>query len=1117
MKKKLKQDHPELIRIVRKGFLIMRLFLFLMILGVLHSTASVSQTKRFNLNEKNISFKEVLKLIEEQSEFRFFYDEDKLNVDEKLTINMNNSSIEEVLDQLSKQTGIKFKILDNNFIVLKSKNNTGEIQSIAQQQSKTISGKVTDSSGALLPGVTIVIKGTAQGTITDADGKYNLAKVPRDATLVFSFVGMKTQEIAVAGKTSVNVAMEETTIGIEEVVAVGYGTMKKSDITGSISSVPMDLAKNQPVRGLGDLLQGRVAGITLTTTSGDITGSSKIRVRGINSIKGDNSPLYVVDGVIGNSMGSIHDVASVEILKDASATAIYGERASNGVILITTKHATSSKPVINVSLNTGFQFQNTDYKDKMNAAEYAATVNDIYESTIFSDSDIAGFKESGGTDWADLVMQTAIVNDHNISYSQKKDKMGVYISGRFTNAEGAMINSKSGGNYSFRTKIDLEPAKNLTVSLDVKANRSRRKNGGNSTSTDKSDPLFQALIWSPTEPVWSDEASGSYNTNDNYGSLLYNPYMTAMEQQYFSISHGIYATLDAKYKIADWLTYHITGFTSKTAGNSGEYENEWLESDDPDASRNSYDNSSWRLINQIDFHKTFNDVHNVSATAVYEAEEAEGWSLYGYGRELPMPDLSSYYNVGMSNIQETSSSYSNSSRVSFLGRLNYNYMLRYYFTASYRLDAQSGPTNRVDENKWGGFPSFAASWRISEEPFMQDGFFDNLKLRLGWGLTGNPSGFPYTGMSKHSYNYGTGADILGYTPGTPANPNLKWEETSQTNVGLDVTILKGRLSFAFDYFKKETTDLLTDVELPMYYGYGTDASYTQNLGKIKNTGYEATVDYTPVQTNDLVWKLNFNISRVKNEVMDLGAQNAFLTGTTGDGLISAETYRVAEGLPLGTMWGYKCLGIWSTDEATEAAKYGEQPGDYKYEDVNNDGAINLDDDGQKIGDSNPDFTWGLSSALSYKNFDFSILLQGVRGQNVFNIMRGVMASKHADSRMIMLKGPAMDYWTTDNQDSKWPNIHSSSNTKRLNSSKWIENGSWVKIKSIGVTYNFPRRWIKFGDMSFTVSGQNLLTISKYKGYDPEVSASGGNDLWGGCDLGTIPIPKRITLGVDLTF
>jgi hypothetical protein len=408
-------------------------------------------------------------------------------------------------------------------------------------------------------------------------------------------------------------------------------------------------------------------------------------------------------------------------------------------------------------------------------------------------------------------------------------------------------------------------------------------------------------------------------------------------------------------------------------------------------------------------------------------------------------------------------------------------------------------------------------WRLSEEPFLKDKIFDNLKLRIGWGITGNPCGFPYATMTKTNYKFGLGSEVLGYMPGTPANYNLKWEETSQTNMGLDITILNNKLSLIFDYFHKRTDDLLTEKYLPGYFGYGEDASYTQNLGRVVNHGYEAALDFTPIQTSSFYWGLNFNISTVKNKVVDLGEQEAFLTGTDGHDLIGVKTYRIEEGLPMGTMWGYKFLCIWSSDEATEAAKYGNQPGDPKFEDLNKDYAIDLVNDGQKIGDANPDFTWGFSSAFSYKNFDFSILLQGMHGQDVINLARGVMSSIHPEARTIMLRGPAFNYWTPENQNTLWPNIHSTSGQKRLNTSQWIEDGSWVKVRQIGFTYHLPKKLISFGDLSFSVNGNDLFTFTKYKGFDPEVSSSGNSDVYGGCDFGTVPIPKTVTFSVILDF
>ncbi|MEZ5104967.1 MAG: TonB-dependent receptor [Draconibacterium sp.] len=1105
---------PNALKLVR----IMKLTTFLLFISVFSVFASetYSQSKKLNLDMKRATVLEVLNQIEAQSEFYFMYSPKIIDVNKQVSVNIEDKKINDVLETLFADSDVEYFVKDR-IIVLTTKENLGFDPDMAMQQ-KAVSGIITDESGQPLPGVTVMVKGTSQGTVTNADGTYTITNVPDGAVLHYSFVGMKDQEIEVGDQSSINVVLQQDSIGLDEVVAIGYGTMKKSDITGSVASVNMESLKNQPVRNLSDMLSGRVAGMNLSRTSGDIGSPTKIRVRGPNSISGSNEPLTVVDGVIGAPIGPIQDVESIEVLKDASATAIYGERASNGVILVTTKKATSGEPVIRLSLTTGFSYRNIDYPDKMNAAEYAAYINDFNQAQTFSNAEIEEFRKTGGTDWLDAITQVGLRNDHQISYSQKLDKLSVYLSGRYNDEEGTMINTKSGANYSLRSKIGFQPSKRLTMDLDITAAKSQTKNGGLSTGTSKADPFFQALIWSPTEPIWLDEENGIYNNSDHFGALLDSPYMNAMEQNKFSESHNVTSLLNANYKIADFLTYTVTGFAAKSGSASGDYRNVWLEPNDPYGSRGQSENFNWRLINKIDFNKTFADAHNIILTGVYEAEASESWSLSGTGKKMPLPDLASFYTIGLSNEQSVSSGYGKTSRIAYMGRLNYNYKQRYYFTASYRVDGKSGPANRVEENKFGAFPSFAASWRLSEEPFMKaNGLFDNLKFRAGWGQTGNPCPFVYTVMKSNNYDYGIGADILGYIPGTPANPYLKWETTTQIDLGLDVTTFNGKLSVSIDYFDKLTKDLLTLQELPVYFGYATNGSYLQNLGEVSNKGFEFTVDYKPVQTQNFFWDVNFNLSTVKNKVLDLGDQAAFMAGTNGNGFLSENTYRVEEDLPLGTIWGYKYLGIWQESEAEKAAEYGNLPGDYKYEDVNNDGAYNLQDDGQAIGDANPDFIWALNNSVSYNNFDFSLLLQGMHGQDLFNLARAAMSTVHADSRTIMLKGPATDYWTPTNTDAEYKNIHSTSDAKRLNSSQWIENGSWVKVKYVGLTYNLPKEWIRIGTLALTVSAQELLTFTKYKGLDPEVSASGSSDLWGGCDFGTQPLPTTVSFGVSLQF
>jgi TonB-linked SusC/RagA family outer membrane protein len=667
---------------------IMKITAFFLFMGIFFAQAGAgySQGTKLTLNLRSASVREVCNQIENQSNYFFVFSDDAENaLNKKINISVDSENIEEVLENVFSSTNLKYKILDKQVVVYLNNEKKTEIiaessPTLQPEQTRTVTGKVTDTSGEPLPGATVMVKGTTIGTVTDADGNFTL-RIPANAqTLQVSFVGMKTKEIPIAGRTTFNVRLEEEAVGLEEVVAVGYGTMKKSDLTGAISSVPMNLIKDQPLPGgLNDLLQGRVAGMTLIKSSGDIAATIKTRIRGPNSIKGDNSPLYVVDGVIGGSYGSAYDIESIEVLKDASATAIYGERASNGVILITTKKATSAEPKIRIQLNTGYRTQNVNYPDKMNAAEYAEHVNDLRESEIYSADEIEDFRENGGTNWTDLVMQSGIIQDYYISYSQKIDKLGVYLSGRYNEADGVLVNSKSEGNYDLRSKVTFEPSKRLSFVLDLNVGKSKRKNGGLSTGNDKTDPIFQSLIWSPTEPVWKDEENGIYNLQDHYGSLLENPYKTAMEQNNLVMAHNISTMLIANLKITDWLSYNVTGYANKSASQNASYENEWINPADPQAYRSSNDSFQWRLINSVNINKSFDDTHNVLFTGVYEAEAGESWYVNGLGRNMPLPDLAQYYKIDMSNIQSASSSFGEWSRIAWLARLNYNYLSRYLF------------------------------------------------------------------------------------------------------------------------------------------------------------------------------------------------------------------------------------------------------------------------------------------------------------------------------------------------------------------------------------------------------------------------------------------------------
>ncbi len=1074
----------------------------------LFATNANSQVAKVNLVKKSASVIQIIREIENQTDYLFVFDKNEIDLTRKVDISEGNRSVAEVLSDIFRDTDVVYAMEGSN-IILMPKN-------VGLQQQKTVSGKITDFSGAPLPGVTVVVKGTTSGIITDVNGNYSLANVPGDAILVFSFVGMKTQEIPVAWKTSINVTMEEETIGIDEVVAIGYGTVKKSDLTGSVSSVSAKSLDNHPMNDFSLVLQGRAPGVSVTSTSGMPGQEAKIRVRGANSISGGNDPLYVVNGFVTSFNESfnevnVEDIESVQILKDASATAIYGSRGANGVVLITTKKGNSAYPTITVSANTGIS-RITDRYDLLNAGEYAEFINEYYGSDVFSSDEISNFYNGGGTDWQDAIFQTGINQNYQVSASGGLGKMNYYVSGNYINEKGNLLNTSS-EKYSFRANINSEFSKRLKISIDINGMNKNTKNSHLSTTgSKKNSVIWNSLIYSPTESIFNDD--GTYNETDSYGSVNKNPYMYLKESLHKNYIQMYSLNSELTYKIMDDLKYKVLAGVKKTNSESRDFNNEYIDST-TGAFRSYSDNTYWQITNLLSYDKIINE-HSLSLTGGIEMSASKTNSFSAGISDLGIESFG-YYNLSVGTSSSVYSGYSEYSLLSYLGRANYNFKSKYFFTGTYRID---GSSKFRGDNKYGYFPSFALGWVASEEPFIKDlGLFDRLKIRGSWGITGNQAINPYATLStlrSMSYNYYSENEYPGYGPSAPGNPNLKWEETEQFDIGLDISVLNNKISLSLDYFDKKTTDLLTKKVLPYYSGMGDDASITQNLGEIDNKGFEANITYVPVLRNDFSWDVNLNFSVIRNEVIDLGEQESITGSTYGsDGVLSTSPFIVMPGKPLGSFYGYKFLGLWKSSEAEEAAKYGNAPGDSRYEDVDGDYSIDASDY-QIIGDANPDFSWGLNNHIRYKNFDFNILIQGVHGQDIYNLTYASAASVIGDSRSITIK-EATNFWTTDNENTIWPNISSTSDANYMNSSKWIQDGTYIKLRNISVAYTLSKKYAKIGDLKFTLSGQNLLTLSDYNGYDPEASSTSTSDTDLGLDFGVYPSPKTVTVGVSLKF
>ena len=1130
MKKKLKRDHPDQLRIVRKGFLIMRLFLFLMILGVLHSTASVSQTKRFNLNERNISVKDALKLIEEQSGYRFFYEENMLDVDKKLNISISNDNIEEVLDQLLGQTGIEYKLMDNNFVVLKSESE-GNRGLFGSQQQGSVSGKVTDSSGTPLPGVTAVIKGTSHGTITDANGAYSVSNVPANATLVFSFVGMRTQEIPVSGKALINVSMEEETVGIEEVVAIGYGTVKKSELSSSIATVSnTDIAKT-PIRSLEQALQGNAAGVLIVNASGEPGGDIAIRIRGGSSLNADNEPLVVIDGYpLDNSalsMISPNDIQSMEILKDASATAIYGSRGANGVIMVTTKNGVAGKTKIDIQNNVqiaqprrfipmldGPQFKQYD---EISRYVYGQLPGTFRPDTV---QNVDYMKQ--------LFKDYAVSKDLSLQVSGGSMQTNYILSANYLDQKGLIYHSGF-ERYSFMGKLNTSISSKVKLSVGFNTSYSRKDQigGGDSGATYRTLTLrpdggmrgkFEngLFIDEETGEVLSSNSEISKSLETSNKSKVFRTQLTGSLD--WSISKDLILTVRGGFNYDSKPGYLYTPrFIYLTQANV----------DKNNKATRSYSSTfSWNNENTLTYSKTIYNKHNLNLMLGQSWEGRTNESFSSTVRSFEVDNFS-WNNLGAGLIVENpkSSLYENY-MVSFFGRTLYNYDSRYFLTFTMRAD---GSSRFGEDSKFGYFPSASLAWRIKNEQFFKKlNVFSDLKLRLSYGLTGNDKIGEYKSLTTlESASSIIGGNVIGgFVTSTMGNEDLKWERTEQTNVGLDVGLWRGRITMAADYYNKKTNDLLYSKKLPLTTGY---KSVVSNVGTIKNSGLELELTSKNL-VGKFSWTTSLNLGYNKSKVVDLGGDDNLSLYYLGGNVKSDLTFLMI-GQPLGTFLGYQLDGVFEdwNDVYSPGSTWAEtslptQPGMWKYVDQNNDGKIN-NDDRVVLGHAQPDLIGGLTNTFSYKNFDLTIFINGVYGNSVINTNRTKIEEYRGGSNNQVTL--VMDGWRPVNPETGDPGYTDASRPVatyskayvNLVNSAWVEDGSYLRLKTLTLGYNLSNNVtnrIKLRSCRVFVTGINLITLTRYSGFDPENSSSQGTDNTRmGIDLSSYPASRIYTIGLNI--
>lgn len=963
-----------------------------------------------------------------------------------------------------------------------------------------VSGKVTNE-GVTLSGVVVRIKGGSLATQTDKDGNFSI-NTPANAILLFNYIGLKPQEVAVNNQKFLTVALEENVNTLEAVAVVGYGTQKRKDLTGSISTLKADTYKDQPVINASSALQGRVAGVSVTQSSGAPGGQAKIRIRGANSVSGSNEPLYIVDGLALGSIGiqdiNVNDIESMDVLKDASATAVYGSRGANGVVIITTKSGKSGQAKVSYNSFLSFNSPMKRY-DLMDAVTYANMANLAAGTTVIANPESYAGKT---TDWQDLLFKNAITQNHQLAVNGGSENIKYYVSGFYTDQEGLLVNTNQ-KKFGLRSNLEAKLGSKVSIGVNLFAQRINSKNNGVQTS--KANPVMASIAWAPTEPVYEDEANKLYNRT-GLSPIWPNPYMTSMESDNNVFANVAVLNGNLKYNITDWLTFTSNVGLDMNISKAASLSNNWISPGNMKAAQSSSENYNFQNSNVLTFHKLFKEKHDLTVTAVEESTLNTSTSFNANGSGLSTTS-NGYYNLGLNSAQSISSGYAQWSILSFMGRAAYSYDGKYLATVTLRRD---GSSKFQGNNKWSNFPSASIGWNLNEESFVKQlNVFSSLKLRAGWGVTGNQSIAPYSTLgllSPVNYSYGTTTSFQGYTLGNPNTPDIKWETTKQTDIGLDMSFFNKRLNITADYYSKNTTDMLLYTQIDNYLGGG---KLLKNIGAVNNKGFEFLIDAVALDQAGFKWTTGLNAAFNKNKVVSLGDQTMIKRARIGGGLINSDIQVIQVGESLGSFYLIPWEGVYQTDGD------GHKAGDYKYTDVSGNGVIGYEDM-VIAGNATPKVQWGFNNNFNYKNFEFNVFVQGAYGHKVFNATYAAAAVASSDVAYPTLAETA-NYWTPQNTGSVWANPASTAK-KYIESTQFLQNASYARLKNISLSYNFPKSMLKFGNAKLTLSGQNLFTITKYKGFDPEATSTSANsDADAGIDLGAYPSPKTYTLMLNVSF
>lgn len=1099
---KKKQHDGDFLTCLRKTMRIMRIILFLISIStsMAFSSSSYSQSTKLTLDMKTATVKEVLKAIENQSEFLFFYQEKHVDLNQQVTLHATDQDVETILDQLFAGTNNIYVINDRQIVIGIAPRKELEKQMpsikgnvkpvIDQPQQKEITGKVTDTDGIPLPGVAVIVKGTTIGTVTNNDGNFQLSIHADAQVLEFSFVGMKRQEVSATGRTLFEVVLEEETFGVDEVVVVGYGTQKKSDITGSVSSLNKNRLEMVPNINIAQAIQGSVPGIMIQQSSAGAAPSEVIMIRGRNSILADNTPLIIVDGIpYGGQIRDIspNDVESIEILKDASAAAIYGSRGSNGVILITTKNGALGKSVLSYDGYYSIQ-QYSDIPTIMTGDEFYKFKQERFPGQI-SMSEQSIYDSGNWVNWLDLGLQKGSSQQHNISVSGGFGDTKYFIAGSFLDVEGLALNNLY-QRITTRVNVDTKIANILTIGTRTQFSMDDRSGAG---------PCMSGLLWTnplttpydedgnltiypwpedltvsnPLQGLLYDDIDKSYQVISNNFAVLDIPYIEGLS---YRINTGL------RFRFTDSNTYRGSNTASGLSNRSS-----------TDIGRSISSNTV--IENILSYNRAFGN-HNLFATALYSYEGNNSSSNTLYASGFPH-DFLTYYSAAQADLIRPEFSLNDTKLISQMLRLNYSFASRYLVTLTGRRDGFSG---FGAERKWGLFPSVALGWNLAQDELLSlSDFFNVLKLRASWGLNGNQAVGAYESISRLSSEdmVDGKTTVAGYKPSRLGQDELGWESSQTLNIGLDFGILKNRVSGELNFYKTNTSDLLLARTISPVHGIN---SITQNIGKTENRGIEGLITTKNIESSNFQWTTSANFAFVKNEIKSLyGIFDE--NGNEVDDVVNAWFI----GKPIRVIYDYVWEGTWQLDEAAEAAKWGSQPGFVKLKDGIKDGKLTAEDK-EIIGQQDPNFLWGMTNSFSYKQFKLEVFIHGVHGVTKSTFPLNTDLETFSVIRRNTTK---KDWWTPDNPTNDFVMNHLQAEYMAGIRGYKYESADFIRLKDVSLSYDVPESLIEKIGLSrvrLYATGRNLFTKTKWRGFDPELS-----------NVETIPLQKEYVFGLNIGF